>query len=174
MVFEINVFQRLSRGTFNGFSHGMCVSALRRWCVRVGPKPGGLPPGGGQRANRASSRLTSPRLALSPRSALMPQRDPEDSLSREKGKEKKRKMEKGRRHIPKSISLLLIRARARAKTFDERTLRCARRRLSPRFIKSENGQTNLCISRPLSHTFPCALDEEFDYTVSPGERAIQE
>lgn len=25
-VFEINVFQCLSRGTFNGFSHGMCVN----------------------------------------------------------------------------------------------------------------------------------------------------
>jgi len=50
----------LSHGTFNGFSHGMCVHASRGsiMCVWVGPKP----EVSSRRTRHDEARLVSPRL----------------------------------------------------------------------------------------------------------------
>lgn len=99
MVLEINVFRWLSRGTFNGFSHGMCARAWPRDRAReLGPSQR-LPPGGEDEprpASRLVTRLTLPRL-FTPRLISPCAVTPKTSrLEKETKREKKKRMEKGR------------------------------------------------------------------------------
>lgn len=78
----------LSRGTFNGFSHGMCVHASLwfDYVCELGPSQR-FPPGGQAAPRHVSSRLALPRL-------VSRHCDPKASCL-------EKKMKKGRRHTQK-------------------------------------------------------------------------
>lgn len=130
MVFEINVFQWLSHGTFNGFSQGMCVDAST-WSDYM------CELGLSQTSSRSTSRAL-PRLASPPR-----HRDPKISCLEKKDE----KMET----YPKVFYYALPVYPCARKRCAADFLRAAR------LCGPEGGQPNLCIGPDCVLT--CLIEE---------------